>query len=307
MGRPDRVDRIVQGLIASIAILTFLNGARMLLAPAEWYQSMPTVPRTGPLNIHFVQDIGLAFGCSGLVLLFAAVDPKGRWQAVLAGTLWPGVHAILHVVDVARGHTPVDMFWADAPGLLGPPVIVVAAIGVQAARQRISPAGVPTRAFLAIADRMPGADSAYLHELATAPGRALGKFQMLMPATMHRFDAPPEPFHMARLGATLVEDCGPCALIAAHGALSDGVGRDLINAALAGRLPDGPLGTAFRFGEAIANHSVDAVALGEAIDAHYGRTTRLELAMTAATVRVYPAMKRGLGRGQVCALTRLQI
>ena len=38
-----------------------------------------------------------------------------------------------------------------------------------------------------------------------------------------------------------------------------------------------------------------------------GRTVRLELAMTAATVRAYPGMKRGLGLSTSCSLTRLEI
>ena len=307
MGPPNRLDRVVQCLLALVALLMLANGVEMLAMPAAWYHRMPTVPHTGPLNGHFVQDIGLAFGCSGLLFLYAAIDPRGRWQAALAGVLWPGAHALLHVVDGVRGHTPAAMFRADAPGLLGPPLLVLIAVGVLAARRRISPAGVPARAFLAIADRTPGADNAYLHELAAAPGRALEKFQQLMPATMHRVAAPAAPFHLARLGATLVEDCGPCALMVAHDALSDGVERDVINAALAARPPAGLLDTAFRFGEAIARHSPEAQPLGDAIEAHCGRVTRLELAMTAATVRAYPALKRGLGRGQVCSLTRLQV
>jgi hypothetical protein len=133
------------------------------------------------------------------------------------------------------------------------------------------------------------------------------KFKHFMPATMHRYDAPADLFHMARIGATLVEDCGPCALTAARGALDDGVDRDLVNAALAANPPEGDLKTAFVFGAAIAQQQAEALTLGDQIEQDYGRSVRLELAMTAATVRAYPAMKRGLGLTRSCALTPLEI
>jgi hypothetical protein len=64
---------------------------------------------------------------------------------------------------------------------------------------------------------------------------------------------------------------------------------------------------AFEFGQSIARHSIDAAALGEQIETEFGRNVRLELAMTAALVRSYPALKRGLGLNQACALTKLSV
>ena len=69
----------------------------------------------------------------------------------------------------------------------------------------------------------------------------------------------------------------------------------------------GDLRTAFDFGQAVVLHAEDAATLGDAIEAKFGRTVRLELAMTAATVRAYPAMKRGLGLGKPCALVPMQV
>ena len=39
----------------------------------------------------------------------------------------------------------------------------------------------------------------------------------------------------------------------------------------------------------------------------HGRKVRVELAMTAATVTAYPALKRGLGLSSTCALHKLEI
>ncbi|MEO9599861.1 hypothetical protein [Parasphingorhabdus sp.] len=47
--------------------------------------------------------------------------------------------------------------------------------------------------------------------------------------------------------------------------------------------------------------------LGDRIEARYGRTVRFELAMSAAMIRSFPAMKRGLGLTKACSLTPLAV
>jgi hypothetical protein len=161
--------------------------------------------------------------------------------------------------------------------------------------------------FLRVIDKVSPGESAYFHEVAKAPGNALEKLAHFMPATIHRYAAPADLFHMTRIGATLIEDCGACALTAARGALSDDVPKDLINAALASKPLGGDRQTAFDFGQAIARQAADASSLGDTIQAKHGRVVRLELAMTAATVRAYPGMKRGLGLSKSCSLTKLEV
>lgn len=307
LGQPDRLDRLVQALIVIAAILSLANGFFMLTDPFGWYHVLETVRFTGPPNQHFIRDIGLAYVVSGLILAFAARYPQGRWLAALAGSLWLGLHGALHVWEVATGICATDIFWRDAPGVLGPPLLVWIAVAIMLARHKVAPAGLPDGLFLNAIDRMSPDESAYMHEIAGAPGHALEKLKHLMPATQHRSGAPAYLFHMARIGATLIEDCGPCALTAARGALADGVERSIVNAALTGQLADASLKRAFDFGQAIANQSADAAVLGDQIETLHGRTVRLELAMTAATVRAYPAMKRGLGLTKSCAITKLEV
>jgi hypothetical protein len=95
-------------------------------------------------------------------------------------------------------------------------------------------------------------------------------------------------------------------MIAARGALADGVDRETVNVLLS-RAADGDLGIAFRFGQALATRSAETVELGDAIEAAHSRVVRLELAMTAALVRGYPGIKRGMGYAQSCALTKLRV
>jgi hypothetical protein len=307
MGSPDRLDRLAQLLIALAALVCFGNGGFMLWNPYGWYQAVDTVKFTGPPNAHFIRDIGLAYLMCGVLLGFGLVRPSMRWLAVLAGGIFLTFHGGLHIWEVLTGGCTTDIFWRDAPAVLGPPLLVWVALGILFARQRISPAGVPKAAYLKAVDSLAPGESGYIHALAAAPGGALEKFKHFQSVTMHRHEAPADLFHMARLGATLVEDCGPCALTCAEMALADGVDRDLVNAALAANPPTGELKTAFVFGAAIAKQSAEAGPLGDAIEASHGPTVRLELAMTAATVRAYPAMKRGLGLTTACALTKLEV
>jgi hypothetical protein len=307
MGKPDALDRLVQFLIVFPALFALVNGGIMVWDPRDWYQLLPTVQHTGPLNRHFIRDIGLAYLTCGMMLGYAARFPSGRWLAALAGVLWLTLHGAFHVWELLTGVGSPHVFWMDAPGVLGPPLMVWIALCILMVRQRIAPAGIPKSIFLRVVDKLSPGESAYIHEVSNARGHAFEKLAHFMPATMHRYAAPADLFHMTRIGATLIEDCSPCALTAARGALRDGVPKDLVNAALASKPLDGDRQTAFDFGIAIARQATDALTLGEAIQAKYGRTVRLELAMTAATVRAYPGMKRGLGLTTSCSLTKLEV
>ncbi|MGJ8536003.1 MAG: hypothetical protein ACSHW2_02520 [Parasphingopyxis sp.] len=307
-GPYDTLDRVAQIIIALVALSAFANGAFMLIAPLDWYYAIPTVPASGPANTHFIGDIGLAYLSSAVMLSYAAVNPKMRWMAALAGTLWLLAHGILHIYETIVGICSPDRFVQDIPGVLGPPVLVLVALAILFARQKIAPAGLPKRLFLGIIDRMTPGESQYVHEIARAPGHALEKFMHFMPASNHRHASSASVLGAARIGAVLVEDCGPCALTCAQGSLADGVSKETLNAALAGGsgLPDDEA-LAFRFGEAIARQGVDADMLGDEVETRFGRSVRLELAMAAAMVRAYPAMKRGLGLTKACSATALTI
>lgn len=308
-GPPDAIDRAAQVLIGVAAAVALANGALMVAAPLDWYYAVPTVPATGPANTHFIADIGFAYIASGLMLLYALPAPSLRWMAAIAGSLWLTLHGLLHVYELATGICSPDRFLRDAPGVLGPSLLVYAALGLLAARARIAPAGLPGRSVLAQADRMIGAENtAYLREIAAAPGHAFEKFLHFMPASDHRHAAPVGPFNMARIGATLAEDCSACAVIVGRAAAADGVPRGTVNAALAGGEGLGEEeALVFRFGQAVARQDGAAAALGDEIEARLGRTARLELAMVAAFTRVYPAIKRGLGLTAACSLSKPRI
>lgn len=309
MGKPDWLDRLAQILVLAVGLFALLFGAFMIIWPLDWYTLLPTVVATGPPNKHFIRDIGIAYAACGFILLYASINIHMRWLAAFAGALWLSLHGVLHIYEVSVGICTPAAFVADAPGVLGPPLLVFAALAILFARQRVAPIGVPKSIFLKFAtEKVDETDAQYLREIAEAPDGAFEKFKHFMPASIHRYAAPPVLFHVTRMGATMAEDCGPCALTCARWAQVDGLPDDVINRWLAEEkdLPDDEA-LAFKFGEAIAMQGDDAFALGDRIEMQFGRDVRLELAMTAALVRSYPAMKRGLGLTKACSLTPLEV
>ena len=114
------------GAIFWIFGLTSLaNGLWMLLAPAGWYHDLPAaVPDTGPLNLHFVRDIGAAFTTVGVALCVAAPQAPRRRGVLLAAALFFGLHAAIHVADLASGRLHPEHWLVDFPGVFLPALVL---------------------------------------------------------------------------------------------------------------------------------------------------------------------------------------
>lgn len=103
------------------------NAAWMLADPAGWYADLPAaVPDTGPLNVHFVRDIGSAFAVMGAALLVAAVRPRLRVPALAGVAGFYLMHALVHVTDTLAGRLPATHWAIDAPGVYVPAAAMLA-------------------------------------------------------------------------------------------------------------------------------------------------------------------------------------
>jgi len=90
---------IVCGLLAALYIA---NGSFMLWDPSTWYVTTPGVLNTGPLNPHFVRDIGFVYLLCGLAYVPALRGQVWPWLAI--GAAWPALHAGFHVAEwIAHG------------------------------------------------------------------------------------------------------------------------------------------------------------------------------------------------------------
>jgi hypothetical protein len=115
-------------VLAVLGLFHIANGVWMVLAPMSWYVAIPGVAETGPLNHHFVADIGLAFIASGAGLL--AGLRKNTAMLAMAGATWPALHALLHIWGwLVHGFPPgPNVFVSETVG-----VVIIGAVGVLAA------------------------------------------------------------------------------------------------------------------------------------------------------------------------------
>jgi hypothetical protein len=108
-----------------LGLFNVANGLWMLGAPADWYEHLPAgVPDTGPLNLHFVRDIGAAFTTIGVAFCAAAPRAREHRAVVLAAGLFSVLHALVHVADLLAGRLPHDHWLIDLPGVFVPAIFL---------------------------------------------------------------------------------------------------------------------------------------------------------------------------------------
>ena len=88
---------VVRAMLLILGAFHVGNGVFMLAAPHAWYVAIPGVMDTGPLNHHFIADIGLVFLASGTGLALGALERPWAPVAAVAGAVWPALHALLHI------------------------------------------------------------------------------------------------------------------------------------------------------------------------------------------------------------------
>ncbi len=114
--------------VGVVAVGGAANGVWMLIDPAQWYEHLPAgVPDTGPLNAHFVRDIGCAFLTMSVALAWALWKPAVRSALVGIAACFYVAHAILHVHDTLRGLVDSGHWLLDLPGVYLPALLLMAA------------------------------------------------------------------------------------------------------------------------------------------------------------------------------------
>jgi hypothetical protein len=107
-------------------LLNLANAAWMLLDPAGWYAGLPAaVPDTGPLNEHFVRDVGSAFAVMGVGMVWAGFRPALRAPLLALVSLFYVMHALVHVTDTLAGRLPAAHWAIDFPGVYAPAIVIV--------------------------------------------------------------------------------------------------------------------------------------------------------------------------------------
>lgn len=113
-------------IFALFAAGNLANGIWMLVSPAHWYINLPAnVPGTGPLNEHFVRDIGCIFTMIGVMLAIAVVRPAFRLMALLFATTFYVAHSLVHVGEQIGGVLPPDQWRFDLFPVYGATLVLV--------------------------------------------------------------------------------------------------------------------------------------------------------------------------------------
>jgi hypothetical protein len=114
------------------------NALWMLRSPVNWYLNVPaSVPDFGPLNEHFVRDLGAMFLVAGTLLLYSAFHASWRKSAVALNLGWYAVHSFIHVYDTLRGAVQPVHFLIDLPLVYFPTVLLAGlAFLVRSSRDR---------------------------------------------------------------------------------------------------------------------------------------------------------------------------
>jgi alkylhydroperoxidase family enzyme len=159
------------------------------------------------------------------------------------------------------------------------------------------------------AEKKTGEPLDYLREmLDKAPG-AFWEFVKVAKASQYRSKLPPAAFHVARLVAVRIQDCGPCVQTCVNLAKADGVDPAILKIALAGHHDDLPesLRDVARFAEAVTGNTGEDEQYRERLRAVFGDEAMVELALAITLCQVYPILKRGLGHAKSCSLVNVEV
>jgi hypothetical protein len=121
---PNHRTRLGRALAGTLGLGLTVNGLVMLVAPACWYHRLPGVSASGPLNGHFVRDIGCADLMVGAAVLGHALARPLRWSALTGAAGFLCLHAGVHVWELFgaahdTGHRLArDLVPVYLPGLL---------------------------------------------------------------------------------------------------------------------------------------------------------------------------------------------
>ncbi|MEP3345241.1 MAG: hypothetical protein ABJN34_10360 [Litoreibacter sp.] len=63
-------------ILIGLGVLSTGTAVYIWAATQHWYDNVPGVAATGPLNLHFAKDVALAYLASGGALIWAAVKSE---------------------------------------------------------------------------------------------------------------------------------------------------------------------------------------------------------------------------------------
>src|SRR5262249_1470949 len=256
-----------------------------LADPAGWYDLVPGVPDTGPLNPHFVRDIGCVYLVSGAAFARLAFDDRAR-PAAIAGAAFLTLHALVHVADAIAGRSH-----AEHAAVTIAAVFVPAAVALWVALPAMPIwSGMPLlprmlKRHIDAFQRTYGYDTSYFRDMVDVDVSAVLAVVKLQGLSDYRKDVPKAAWYAAGFVGAISEDCGPCTQLVITKAERDGVPADVLKALIAGdvrAMPDDMV-LAYRFAKASLAHDPGADELRAGIVQRWGPRALISLAFALAS------------------------
>lgn len=102
------------------------NGLWMMSSATTWFHKMPVgAEDTGPLNAHFVHDVGLVYLLVGIGAFWCASKLKDCIEVHLGITLFMGGHALIHSIEILLQDLPSSHWLIDFPLVTLPALILM--------------------------------------------------------------------------------------------------------------------------------------------------------------------------------------
>lgn len=102
------------------------NALWMLFSASSWFQKMPIAAEdTGPLNTHFVHDVGWVYLLTGMGALWCAKQLNKCFQVHLGITLFLAGHACIHIFEILTGALPTSHWLIDFPLVTLPAILLL--------------------------------------------------------------------------------------------------------------------------------------------------------------------------------------
>ena len=113
-------------LLNLFGAINFGNGLWMLFFAQNWFDTLPAgLHDTGPINKHFVHDVGLVYLLCGIALIWCAQYLKDSFYLFLSVMLFFTGHALIHIVEILVGLLPPSHWLIDLPLIFIPALILI--------------------------------------------------------------------------------------------------------------------------------------------------------------------------------------
>lgn len=117
---------LIKSIYNTLGAISIGNGLWMLLSASTWFSTMPVdAEDTGPLNPHFIHDVGLIYLLVGLGAFWCGHKPKNSFEVHLGITLFMAGHAIIHIIEILSGALPSSHWIVDFPLITLPAIFLV--------------------------------------------------------------------------------------------------------------------------------------------------------------------------------------